>query len=102
MTYTAIILDWKKMSRDDRWLVNDFDNDGWVEATRRALDNGHYTRHEVEATDPGHVFERLNIDPPEGYRNRSMSVGDLIIGAEGCVSVRSIGFASFTGKKVEP
>jgi len=47
----------------------------------------------LEADSVGDVFYKLNMDPPMGWRRRSMSVGDVVVDPEGNAKVcRPVGW----------
>lgn len=78
-THAALILDWQLFTETQRSALFRFRVPEILSVITDVLTAGHFTRYDLQATDLGDVFYRLNMDPPEHYRNRSMSVGDVVI-----------------------
>lgn len=49
------------------------------DAVLEAIRDGHFNRYRIEADNRDHVFEILNVAHPQGWQDRSMSVGDVVL-----------------------
>jgi hypothetical protein len=81
--FVAVLLDWERMDRDEHWDA--VEN---LRAGMQVVETGRVHIFRLEALTVGHVFEQLNIDHPEGYRFRSLSVGDFVVDVEKRLAVR--------------
>lgn len=85
-TYRALILNWDKMSREQRFQAGSYNADEQKAALRAALTFGHFTRFELDAASVEDVYERLNMAHPAEYRAlhlRSLSMGDVVVAPDG-------------------
>lgn len=83
--FTVLMPLWGKARRE----VAMGDRDAVLEAIR----DGHYNLYRLRADSRDEVFEFLNIAHPEGWRDRSMCVGDVVIDPENNASLcRMVGW----------
>jgi hypothetical protein len=90
--YKVILPKWDKLARDHRHQIMDpWVHEGFTEeriaAYAATFESGYYDQYTLGAEDPEHVFCLLNIEHPEDYHLRSLSVGDLIINEAGRILV---------------
>jgi hypothetical protein len=91
--FTVLMFDWDTMRDGDgrvlRWKIADGD----FSVIMKALTMGQImTPYHLEADNMDKVFETLNINHPDDYQRRSLSVGDLIISNDEVFQVTSLGF----------
>lgn len=107
MKFTAVVLDWRQMTREERFAVcwdigtpADRERTSGTEAALRAvLERGAFHAYELEAADREEVFAILNRAPgreeaaPASYaQERSLSVGDLVIDEGGAAYCHPVGW----------
>ena len=102
MTCTALIVDWNKLSRDERFDLMDYDAAKAVVVLSKVMSNGWFCEYNLEAKDRNEVFEVLNIAHPDDYCLRSMSVGDIVIDSEGCWLCCAVGWMKLDNSVVWP
>lgn len=73
--FRVLIIDWEKLDRGLCFNVMQ----GQKEAVEKAVEQKQFVTYELPATDAAEVFNILNYDHPANYRQRSLSVGDVVI-----------------------